>query len=230
MALPAMIADAKSRVNAEYWIYYNLGVGKITYTKFHNGSSAVSLARTECGGGGAAPTCPGSSWNCNITAVPCGGASGDIPANAQPGLAVEAEVDPTAAGDIFYQACLPPVANDVFLCMDQGFSATPAPTIRPVAIKYSNLDHYVRQRPDENSLSISEFHVGNRSGLQRIAGRYVTLIVKISPSGTGTFSEIQYYCGVLLNMQSANSEADANENASTSHDASFDFHGIFTPA
>lgn len=227
MALPTLAYNPLSRTGNEVWVYYNLGVGKRLETRFHDGATVQTYTWAECGAGGAAPVCPAGSFNATTVLMPSTGVSGSIPANSQPGLAVEADLDPTSEGDTFNYVCLPDPTDDVFLCMDQGFSATPGLPFMDIPVKFNAVDHRVRQRP-ENSLSLSERLVGNQSGLQRIAARPVTIIVKVSPNGTGTFSEIQYYCDVVLNPAPMSSEADGNASIVPSFDGTFAFHAIFS--
>ena len=227
MAIPTLTYNPKSRTGNEVWIYYNLGVGKRLETRVHDGTTVQTHVWTECGAGGVVPTCPAGAFNATVVELPSDGASGAIPANAQPGLAVEADLDPTSEGDTFNYVCLPDPANDVFLCQDQGFSASPGIPFTDVPVKFNAVDHRVRQRP-ENTLSLSDRLVGNQSGLQRIAGRPVTLIVKVSPNGTGSFSEIQYYSDVVLGPSPMNSEADGNALITSSMDGTFAFHSIFS--
>lgn len=229
MVLPTLAYNPKSRTGNEVWVYYNLGVGKQLETKYHDGTSVQTYTWKECGAGGAVPTCPAGAFNATVVALPCTGASGGIIANAQPGFAFEGDLDPTAKDDVFDYVCLPDPTNDVFLCMDQGFSASPGLQFRDIPVKFNAVDHRVRQRA-ENTLSVSDQFVGNRTGLQRIAGRPVTLIVKISPNGTGTFSEIQYYCNVVLNPAPMASEADGNASIAASMDGTFTFFAIFSAA
>jgi hypothetical protein len=218
---------AKTKTGNEAWIYYSLQVGiiKEVRTLTDAGVQAFDMTNTGCGN----PICPDPSFDASVIEIPNTGSMGNIPQQAPVGFASEEVADPTTIGDSVSIACLPNPAEDELICYDQGFSASPGLSYRPIARKFQTVDHYVRQR-SENTLSMNDLFVSNRDGLQRIQGRPVTIIVKISPDGTGQFSEIQYYCNVILNPQPMNSGGDGNASIDVSLEGTFDFFAVFSAA
>lgn len=229
MPLATLAWHPKVKINGDIWVYYNPDPGKITHSVLFSGGIVHTVQRRRCGTypDGEDSVAEGGQIVATVVATPNSVVAGDIPADAPPGFAVEAETDPTGEGDFFYRVALPDPTNDVFLCFDQGFSSKPSNKFRPIPNKLSEIDHYVNQR-GENTLTVSDQFVSNWRGLQKIAGRPCTIIVKITPNGTGVFSELQYYCNVILNPAPMNAGADFNEPIAISMDGTYDFNAIFS--
>lgn len=223
MVLPTLVHSKKTRTSNEVLVYYNLDVGLKTKILHHNGAGVNEHTVESCGGDDA---CPGGSFTATFLEVENQGAVGTIPAKAPLLTAAEGEQQPGTAGDSATVVCLPDPTNDVLICFDQGAAPSPGLSVRPVPRKFNPVDHYVRQR-SENSISLTDLHVSHWNGLQRIKGRRCTIIIKVSPDGTGVFSEIQYYCNVLLNPVPMNSGSDGNANIEISMDGSFSFACVF---
>lgn len=224
-SLPTLVHDKKTRTNNEALIYYNLDVGRVKETKGHDGSAVQTVARTSCGGDA---TCPSGSFDASVLPIANRGAAiGSLPINSPAFSAIEGSQDPGAKGDIVDVVCLPDPNNDTLICFDQNFTGTPGLQERPIPKKFAQVDHYVRQR-SENSLSLSDLYVSSWDGVQRIRGVRCTIIVKITPDGGATFSEIQYYSNVQLSGGSLATASDGNASIENSMEASFEFVAIFS--
>lgn len=224
MALPALVYSPRTKTNNEVMIYANLGVGLMKYTKIKYNTGVATSPFVCCGG---ACDCPPVSFWATMTLNKNGGAIGPIPASAPLYAAAEGQHDPTVNGDMAGVACLPNPENDFLICFDQGAAPSPGLPYRPIPVKFNTVDHYVRQRP-ENTITLNDLFVADWQGLQRIRGIPVTIIIKVTPEGSGVFQEIQYYCNVILNPSPMNSGSDGNASIDISMDGPFSFCAIFT--
>lgn len=226
MALPGLIWSPRTKTSNEILIYANLGVGLMKFTKvFYTGGLQTSPF-VCCGG---TCICPNNSFWATMTLNKNGGAIGPIVTASPLYAAAEGQHDPTIVGDMAGVACLPDPEDDFLICFDQGVNPTPGLPYRPIPAKFNAVDHYVRQR-SENTITLNDLFVADYQGLQRIRGIPVTVIIKISPEGSGVFQEIQYYCNVILNPSPMNSGSDGNASIDISMEGPFSFCAIFTAA
>lgn len=233
--LPGLVYNGRTKVGAEALVYFNLYPGLIVGSIAYDGTQIVKTSLAGCYGG---ETVDSNGFAARVLVTENAAAIDGIPLGAPIFTAEEAaeapstdittfSATPSVAGDAVDIVCLGDPANDVLICYDQGFSFSPGLSSRPIPRKFNPADHYVRQRP-ENSLSLTDLFVSNWDGLQAIKGKTVSIIVKISPDGSGSYSEIQYYGGVRLNPVPINAPGDANESMEISMDGTFNFVAIFS--
>jgi hypothetical protein len=221
-ALPALIYDALSRIGNEAFVFYNLGkaisIGKITKTadgsaytpelscattlvaptggflvaRVHKKDSATALVIVDGGGEDVDITIPAASTQ---------GASFEMqdPAPALNTLEAGFVMTGGAVGDCVELLILPNPDDDVQICYDRGFTATPGVTQRAIVRKDNPVDHRVRQRP-ENTLSLTDLDVNNWVGVQALRDKEATIIVKVMPQNIGLPCQIRYYTQCMLNM------------------------------
>jgi hypothetical protein len=232
VALPNLIRTKKTKTNNEVTIWANLDVGRVVSTSIYISGQNRTTAFTHascctdllgvCG-------CPVGSFAATVNMCKNVSAIGLLPPASPIFAAVEGTSPPGAEGDMVYNICLPNPANDFLICFDQGAAPSPGLSYKPIPLKYDPVSHYVRQRP-ENTITLSDLFVADRSGLQRIRGIPVTIIIKVSPDGCGVFQEIQYYSNVILNPKPMNSAADGNASIEISMEGPFSFCAIFSGA
>lgn len=226
--LADLVFNGKTKVNGEVFVFYNLGVGQITSYSAFDGTAVVTTDEIDCTTG-SAPVCPENPFVASVVWAENAGSFGVWGAKPPLYAADTGTIAPTALGDVVANICLPDPADDVMICYDQGLECKPGVTFKAVPRKFNPADHYVRQRP-ENSITATDLLVSNTTGINRIAGRRVTIIVKIIPNGAGAPTEIQYYCGVLFNPNLMNSGADSNGSATLQFQGNFTFAACFSSA
>ena len=241
--LPGLVYDQKTRVGGEFYLYYNLGIANYLGTLGLDGNNVPRWQpNTTCGSGGTNPdggftvarvrkslaTSTDSTWIVN-------GLSGIIPGQSPISQSCElgaAQTEVTTyniigaqPGDSVDIIVLPDPANDVLVCYDQGFNAASGNENKPIPRKFEAVDHYVRQRP-ENNITLTEMYTCNLSGLSKLRQRDVTLIGKFFPDGGGVPCEIIYYTVVRLSNpmevpQEANDSVTVSAEGSFQHDVRF---------
>lgn len=237
--LPTMIHNKQTRIGGETHVYYNLEsgfkVGSIGLTS----SGEVKVQESACGGPDLA-VLSGNAFNAaglfksNEGSLSVGSAT--FPAKSPIGTAFELEgsssVDITSFsasgtdGDAVDVFMLPDPANDVLICFERGFSATPGAVFRPIPRKFNPVDHFVRQVP-ENTISMSDLMVSNWDGLRAIAGRLVTIVAKYFPEGSAIPSEIQYFLQARFQTPYSNSPAETNDSNEIQAETTFAYACIF---
>lgn len=221
MALGPLVAGPKTKIGAEVTIYANLGVGILT----NQLGFGTNLAVTPCVAGQA---CPSNSFQATVLNKPNVGAVGTIPANKPVFFAAEGVQAPTVSGDTADVLCLPDPVNDFLICFDQGIQIGLGQTFRNIPRKFNPVDHSVRQRGDY-SITLNDLFVSSEAGLERLRGRPCTIIVKIAPDGGGSYSEIQYYTNVTLNVPPMNTGNDPNASIEIQGTGNFSFCATFSP-
>lgn len=236
LQLPTLVHDPKTKTGNEFYVYYNLGVGKVIGTIAYDGTQVQKVSQTGCGPERDNPV-GGFAAAVNISENEA--AIGDIP--AQSPLFTAAEIDsaqysedindytiaPTVKGDAVQIVTFPPVADDQLICYDNGFAFNPGQLFRAIPRKYNAADHFVRQR-FEGSITLNDMYVSNWDGLQRIRGRLCTIIVRCMPDGGGLFSEIYYFGNVRVNPQMLNNPSDGNASMEISAEGNFSYVAVFS--
>jgi hypothetical protein len=217
--LPVRIAGPKTKTGNEVTIWANLGVGILT----NQLGFGVNNVVTQCVAG---ITCPSNSFSATVLNSPNKANIGTIPANSAVYTAAEGIQNPTLAGDVADVLCLPDPNNDFLICFDQGINVQLGQTFRQIPRKFNPVDHAVRQRGDYN-LTLNDLYVSNIAGLQLVRGRPCTIIVKVAPDGGGSYSEIQYYTNVILNVPTMNTGNDSNASIEIQASGSFSFCAVF---
>lgn len=211
-APPTLVHDPRTRTSNEAWVFYNPDVGKIKEFRKHDGLAVQTYTTPNCG---SSESCPANSFDVTIS-------QGITPGADPAGNAVIGDIAPAVAGETNVLACLPDWDNNVFLCFDQGVTANTGAYARAVPSKFDTASHFVRQRT-ENSLTLNDLHVSNWDGLQAINGVRCTIIVALTPDGSGVFSELQYYVNALITVQHMNSGSDGNASIEISGEGNFSF-------
>ncbi len=221
MVLGPLVAGPKTKIGNEVLVYANLGVGLLTNQLGFGTNRAV----TPCVAG---ITCPQSSFQATVLNKPNVGAVGIIPANYPVFAAAEGVQAPTVSGDTADVLCLPHPAGDFLICFDQGIQIGIGQTFRNIPRKFNPVDHAVRQRGDY-SLTLTDLFISSLSGIEQVRGRPCTIIVKIAPDGGGSYSEIQYYTNVILNVPPMNTGNDGNASVEIQATGNFSFCATFSP-
>lgn len=219
-SLPTLIYSGSTKVNAEIFVYANLGVG-ILKKQLGFGSSTDVV---PCVAGEA---CPVGSFDATVLNFPNKAAVGTIPAQSPVFTAAEGIQNPTQPGDVADVLCLPNPADDFLICFDQGFQPTIGEVYRAIPRKFNPVDHIVRQR-GQFSVSLTDYYISNWDGIERIRGRRCTLIVKIAPGGGGSIQEVQYYTNVTLNAPPINTSGDANASVEIQGSGNFSYLAVFS--
>jgi hypothetical protein len=241
MVLPTLVYSGLSKTGNDSLIYFNLDVGREIGRLVYDGTTVQKVSFSGCAGGA---TNPAGGFAAFAVLQSAGAINGGtfptgLPAKSPLFQAVETATysdDITAytctfvtAGDAVSVVSLPNPANDTLICYDNGFSANPGTTLRPVPRKFNPADHYVVQRI-EGTINLGDMYVSAWEGLQRIMGRRVTIIQKISAGGNGLFSEIIYYGNVYVAPQAANNPADGNASVEITAVGAFSFMARFSAA
>lgn len=224
MALPPLLYSPKTKTSNEVLVYANLGIGLTEYVAVMTDAGLQTNPVTCCGGD---CNCPPSSFQATVIQNRNNGAVGALPQYSPLYSAIEGVSNPASVGDIVTHVCLPNPDDDFLICFDQGASPSPGVPFRPVPVKFNPVDHYVRQRT-ENTITLNDLFVADHRGLQRIRGLPCTIIIKITPEGSGAYQEIQYYCNVTLTPSPMNSGSDGNASIDISMDGPFSFCAFFT--
>lgn len=245
IALPELLIDLKTRVGGEFHLFYNFGQA-YKYGAIGVGPTAVQYrAEDTCGGSASLPV---SGFAAVRALNPLQAAiesewgvddkTGFLPAYAPIGQAAEIGRDilvPSAAnvvadggepGDGVEIIVLPNPANDVLICFDQGLNIDIGTTVRPIGRKFNQVDHYVRQRGN-NQLTLNDLYVCNVKGVASLRQRPVTLKYVIYPSGGSIPLEIGYFTNVMLNVPKSYGQ-DPNESVNINATGSFNDELIFT--
>jgi hypothetical protein len=247
--LPALVFDPKTRVGGEFYLYYNLGQA------YRYGSVGVDgegdptfRAEAPCAGNLALPA---SGFQVIRAAVPIkadvestwevDSLTAKLPPFAPPGAAAEltllggtpitptlGNLDITGAvpGDSVDIMVLPNPEDEVLICYDEAFNMDVGDEQKAIGRKFSPVDHYVRQRPN-NQLTISDLYVTAQEGLAALRNRPVTLIGKFFPDGGAAVGEIYYWTNVMLNVPFGKGD-DVNESVKISATGMFDRFLSFT--
>lgn len=225
-SLPTLVWSPRTKVNGDVFIYFNPQKGQIKSFSQFSGGEVVTAVNKNCMTNAPVACADGGGFDAGVIWSPNSVAVGGLPVNSPIYTALEGGISPGGEGDIVANVCLPDPANDVIICFDGGVDANPGVSYKPVPRKMFPVDHYVQQRPD-NKITLNDTFVSNWIGLQRIKGVPVTIIVKVSPGGTGIFSEIQYYSGVVLDPQPMKSGEDANASVGITMQGYYEFCAIF---
>ena len=246
IALPTLFRDPKTRVGGEFFLYYNFGQA------YEYGSIGVDEAgdptyRAEFNCAGNA-SLPASGFAVVRALVPLNAevestwsvdtADAKLPAFAPPGASAElgltiavptalnVDVTGAAPGDSVDVMVLPNPANDVLICYDQGINVEIGDENKAIGRKFSPVDHYVRQRPN-NQLTIGDLLVSSLEGIAALRNRTVTLIGKYYPNGGAAVGEIYYWTNVRLNIP-MNVGEDPNDSVKLNGTGSFSKYLAFT--
>lgn len=242
MVLPTLVYSGLTKIANDSLLYVNLDVGREIGHLAYDGAVVQKVSFSGCAGGATNPA-GGFAAFVNVMAN-LGAFNGGVlqtgwPAKMPLYTAVETATysdDITAygatfaaTGDAVSVVSLPNPANDVLVCYDNGFSASPGTVLRPIPRKFNPADHYVQQRM-EGTISLGDMYVSNADGLQKVMGRRCTIIQKVSAGGNGVFSEIIYYGNVYLNVQAANNPTDGNASVEITADGNFSYMARFSAA
>lgn len=246
-ALPSLVYDRKTRVSGEHYLYYNLGIANYLGTVGIDGSSNVAAnPATSCGTAGVNPASGfmvarmrRSMLSLTDIAWTVGGLSGTIPGASPVGQACELGAPLTSLpstttvsavtgspGDSIDVIVLPPPAGDVLICYDQGLNVDTGQENKAIARKFSAVDHFVRQRPD-NKVSLKDLLCCNLQGLSKLRQRDFTLKSVFYPDGGAIPSEIRYYTNCRLSVPTDIPE-DSNESVMISAEGIFKDAIVFT--
>jgi len=240
--LTTTVHTKKTKIGAEVLIYYNLDSGKKIGSLIKTASGVEAIAESSCAETLSLPTSGFAAYGIRVSnttlMTPADGVgSATFPAHSPVGAAIENDATYSATigdytfsggsvGDQMEVIALPNPDNDVLICYDQGFNATPGNALRAIPRKMNPADHYVRQRP-ENTISLGNLLVSAWDGLQRIRGVPVTLIAKVFPEGGSVPSEIQYFTNVRLFPPSIDVPAEGNDSIELTGEGNFNDVLIF---
>lgn len=234
--LTTMVHTKKTKIGAEVLIYYNLDSGKKIGTLVKTAAGVEAIQESSCAEDLNLPTSGFAAYGIRVSnqsiITPADGVSAAaFPAKSPIGVAIENDTTYSATigdydfsggsvGDQIEVIALPNPDNDVLICYDQGFSATPGNALRAIPRKMNPADHYVRQRP-ENTISLGNLFVSSWDGLQRIIGVPVTIIAKVFPEGGSVPSEIQYFTNVRVFPPSIDVPSESNDSIELTGEGNF---------
>lgn len=231
-ALPNLSYDQKTKVNAETMIYAYPQPGQILdQLQFRTGTGgglhkASNISAAGCCGGDC--PCPDSSFEATVTTRRNRAVISTLPINSPVYSAVLGLHNPSGADDAVYHVCLPNFSEMELICFDQGVSPTIGHNQRAIPRKFNQVDHRVRQRPDD-SVSFSELFVSSRDGFKKFAGYPITVAVLVTPDGV-TSQEITFYSNVVLNPTTVATSAEGNDSITLTFEADFSFQATFSAA